>query len=865
MEIKQVWTPIPNSSQELALDSRAHHTLYSGTRGPGKALPLTTPVPTPEGFIFHGSLEEGSEVYGLNGSIIKVLETYDTEVRKTYELSFNEQSSIRASDEHLWVCSIDRGAEKTWRVLSTVGIKDRIDKGQPVWLPPRPLVEYPHKELPIHPYMLGLWVGDGSASVRYRKPSGNRTKVRKGYSVEFGTEDLETVKFAQSQNFTIKRINNGFYWMLGKESHKNALMALGLFYKKSNEKFIPEEVMTNSAKVRLAFLRGLLDSDGTPTRTGARLATTSEDLANLTVSLVKSLGGVARVNKYYPRKEYRQKLPIFNVDLNFKDIIPFKLSRKVNKYKKPERLGWFNLKVTSVKYIGYEEVSCIKVDAADSVYIAGSDYIPTHNTDVQLMRFRRKVGIGYGAFWRGIIFDREYKNLEDLIAKSKKWFPKFDDGCQFKSSKSDLKWVWPTGEELFFRVAKTKDDYWNYHGHEYPWIGWNELTKYPTSEVYDMMMSVNRTSFVPEEHPISIDKRIWDEYGLQVQVPPDHPNALTFLLPDIQLEVFSTTNPYGVGHTWVKRKFIDPAPFGQIVREKTKVFDPRTQKEIEIENTQVAIHGSWKENKYLTAQYVATLQSEKDESRKAAWYDGSWDIVAGGAISDLWRIGTHIKPRFVIPESWYLDRCFDWGSTQPFYVGWFAEANGEEACIIVGNKEYKFCPQPGSIILFHEWYGTHEIGSNEGLKMSAKAIARGIKERENYLKLNGWIKSNINPGPADNSIRDVREVDVETIEDKMAAEGIRWTQSDKSPGSRRNGLQLIRDRLEAALERDGPGFYVMAHCKGATGTLPALPRSERDPDDVDTDAEDHPYDTIRYRMLGAGKPKAPKNMKIGFI
>ena len=81
-------------------------------------------------------------------------------------------------------------------------------------------------------------------------------------------------------------------------------------------------------------------------------------------------------------------------------------------------------------------------------------------TDCQLMRFRRRVGQGYGTFWRGIIFDREYKNLEDLIVKSKRWFNLFDDGASFLQSASSLKWVWPSGEELLFRVAEKESDYW---------------------------------------------------------------------------------------------------------------------------------------------------------------------------------------------------------------------------------------------------------------------------------------------------------------------------------------------------------------------------------------------------------------------
>jgi len=73
-------------------------------------------------------------------------------------------------------------------------------------------------------------------------------------------------------------------------------------------------------------------------------------------------------------------------------------------------------------------------------------------TDAQLMAFRKHVGRGYGRFWRGVIFDREYKNLDDLISKSLRWFPQLDGPKpKFLSSTSDLKWVWETGEELLFR------------------------------------------------------------------------------------------------------------------------------------------------------------------------------------------------------------------------------------------------------------------------------------------------------------------------------------------------------------------------------------------------------------------------------
>jgi hypothetical protein len=472
-------------------------------------------------------------------------------------------------------------------------------------------------------------------------------------------------------------------------------------------------------------------------------------------------------------------------------------------------------------------------------------------TDVQLMRFRRLVGAGYGPFWRGIIFDREYKNLDDLVVKSKRMFLE-DGGCRFLSSNSDYKWVWDTGEELLFRVAKSPDDYWSYHGHEYPFVGWNELTKYPDGRLYDKMASINRSSFTPEKDtPVRPDGKY--------DTPDGKP------LPPIPLETFSTCNPHGPGHGWVKRKFIDVANDCHIVRKTITLFNPQTKEEEPVTIRQVAIRGHWRENPFLDPKYIMGLHELTDENERKAWKDGDWDINAGGAISDLWRKHVHVVPRFPIPDNWRKLRSFDWGSTHPFSVGWWAEANGET---VVWHNEHKerceITPTRGTLIRFFEWYGHEgELGTNKGTKMSAKDIARGIVLRESLLEQGGWIVGKPSPGPADNQIRNVNESETETIEKKMADEGVSWTPSDKSKGSRKIGLQVFRDRLEASIRGEDAGILFMDCCRASTALLPELPRDEKEPDDVDTSAEDHIYDEVRYTCLSAGDRTA-KVIKIQF-
>ena len=468
-------------------------------------------------------------------------------------------------------------------------------------------------------------------------------------------------------------------------------------------------------------------------------------------------------------------------------------------------------------------------------------------TDTQLMRYRRYVGIGYGAFWRGIIFDRQYKNLDDMVAKSKRWFYAFDDGAKWLSSKSDYKWVWPTGEELLFRALNHEDDYWDYHGQEFPFIGWNELTKFPTSSLYDKLQSCNRSSFRPEDYPLFINGEVYNKTGMVVFVNEKHRNAVKKLLPKIPLQTFSTSNPHGAGHNWVKERFIDAAPYGKIVRNYYDVFNPQTQKEEKIERTQVSIFGTYKENPFLTPEYVANLyqQTQNDEVLREAWLKGNWDIISGGALDGVWKLKVHIKPRFAVPASWRIDRSMDWGSSHPFSVGWWAEANGEEVQLSDGTK---FAPKPGSLIQICEWYGTKKIGTNKGVQMSATDVAKGVIEVEKHLMTTGWIKTQPFPGPADNSIGDTREIDVESIAVKMAKAGVKWTESFKSSGSRIIGLQVFRDRLKASMDNEGPGLYFMDNCRASILTLPTLPRSEKNQDDVDTLAEDHVYDMVRYRV-----------------
>ncbi len=150
--------------------------------------------------------------------------------------------------------------------------------------------------------------------------------------------------------------------------------------------------------------------------------------------------------------------------------------------------------------------------------------------------------------------------------------------------------------------------------------------------------------------------------------------------------------------------------------------------------------------------------------------------------------------------------------------------------------------------LFHiaEWYGWNGT-RNEGVRALASDVGEGVVDREEDWGLKGRVK----PGPADASIFD--EENGNNIAKDMAAKGCRWNAADKSPGSRKQGWEILRKMIRNAHPvsngvREYPGLFVFGeNCPQFLETFPVLPRDDKDLDDVNTEAEDHCGDMARYR------------------
>jgi hypothetical protein len=429
-------------------------------------------------------------------------------------------------------------------------------------------------------------------------------------------------------------------------------------------------------------------------------------------------------------------------------------------------------------------------------------------TDTLLMMFFQYVGVGFGAEWRGVIFRRTYPELQDLIEKSLKWFKLICPAATYNAS--EHVWTFPDGEKLYLRHFLKDSDYWKYHGHAYPFIAWEELCTWPSDSGYKMMMSCCRSS-----------------------------------KPGIPLMYRSTANPYGPGHNWVKSRFQLP------IAGRSKMIGPVIREEGQ---ARCAIHGELRENKvllYAQPDYPQKLKlAARNDAELKAWLHGDWNIVAGGMFDDVWNDDYNVLPNFpinLVPRSWRMSRSYDHGSSKPFSVGWWAESDGTR----FEWNGHIYGPVRGDLIRVAEWYGCSGK-PNEGLRMTGWNIGRGILEQEVEWEINGRVYR----GPADDSIFDPYDGQKSIAGDmaKSTNNLVLWNKAFKTPGSRVRGWDAMRKLLQHAHQnpdgpREEPGLFVLERCDDFRRTVPVLSRADKNLDDIDTEAEDHIADEVRYKIM----------------
>ncbi len=363
----------------------------------GRSQPLDSLLMTPNGWRKMGEIKLGDEVIGSDGKATEVIGIFPQGKKQVYRLTMTDGANVLACNEHLWQVKTmeDKRRNKPARVLETQEMLGNFRRNHQ-YRYELPLISEPldfdYKKVPLEPYALGLLLGDGCMTGK-TSPAFCTTDAELVTSLEFSLTGM---------NLKIRQKSKIDYAITKLTDHNRkcvpnlltrALIHLNLLGTYSSTKFIPETYLYNSAKVRIALLQGLLDTDGGPVTQRDRACriqytTVSEKLKDDVIFLVRSLGGVAnwRNRKAQGRKPgfangrpvpYRNDAYVLDIRLP-ENIKPFRLARKSAIYEnfgggRPMRY------IKNIEYVGEMETQCISVAAIDSLYLT-DDFILTHNT-----------------------------------------------------------------------------------------------------------------------------------------------------------------------------------------------------------------------------------------------------------------------------------------------------------------------------------------------------------------------------------------------------------------------------------------------------------------------------------------------------
>ena len=391
--------------------------------------------------------------------------------------------------------------------------------------------------------------------------------------------------------------------------------------------------------------------------------------------------------------------------------------------------------------------------------------------------------------YRGLILRKTYPELSELVDKSRRYYPAVCPGARWSEARHE--WAFPSGAKISFGAMQYPNDRFKYQGRAFDYIAFDELTHFTHAE-YAYLLSRNRASG-----------------------------------PGARVYMRATANPGGIGHNWVKARFITPAPPMQTVYETVALRLPDGREQT-ARRSRVFVPSTVFDNRVLLENdpaYAARLAALPDAEKRALLY-GDWDAFAGQVFSE-WRNdpahyadrrGTHVIEPFPVPPGWTIVRGFDFGYSRPFSVGWWA--------VDPDKRLYRV----------RELYGCTGV-PNQGVRWEPAHIAREIIRIEHD---DPNLAGRRVRGIADPSIFD--ESRGESVAQMMEREGVFF---DRADNHRIAGKMQLHHRL--AFDRAGvPGLYVFRTCAHFIRTLPALVYDRTDVEDVDTAMEDHIYDETRY-------------------
>lgn len=374
------------SLDEYTLGWQPGHLIIIGARpSVGKALTMDSDILTPSGFIKMKEVNVGTKVAGSDGNFYNVNGVFHQGKKHIYRIIFSDKSYVDSSEDHLWEVTSRNGRinrnKNEFYIRNTKYIKDHLkrenNKRNNFAINYCSPIKFNNKRfLPIHPYNLGVYIGNGYS---------NKT------TVNITTADLNIinrVKYNLNKQDSVTQYTYNEYGIKRKIRNKNtsefykSLKYLNLNNKTAGYKFIPKIYLFSSVQDRINLLQGLMDTDGEvnkPNGNSFSYCSKSEQLINDIIFLIRSLGGHASKSKKYNKKYKRYYYTLYGRFNN--GIIPFYCYNKRKFWKGNSRTKYKF--ITDIKYIGKKECQCISVDSPNNLFITNSFNI-THNTEISI-------------------------------------------------------------------------------------------------------------------------------------------------------------------------------------------------------------------------------------------------------------------------------------------------------------------------------------------------------------------------------------------------------------------------------------------------------------------------------------------------
>lgn len=365
---------------EIAQD-QGKHLCVAKARRKGYEQPYSEPVLTPTGYVPMGSLKVGDLVMNPNGSPVRIGDIVEQGTTEIYEVEFQDGRKVRCGANHLWATC--RNGKKFYIMRTVDYMKRKLKQGSPgkehypYKIPELNPLNFDERSITVDPYVLGVLLGDGYIC---------GDQVRFSTADEFIVEELQRrlpdyiIEHKEQYNYVIKSKVQGI-------NELNRQLKDLKVKVKSYNKFIPENYKFTSIENRFELIRGLMDTDGSVTNGACSFVSTSEQLIDDIVFVLRSLGIRCKKSKEIPGRNnvdfnngnYSDTRPHWELTITTEEDI-FKLPRKLENIRKNRTYNYKGIGIKAIRKTGeFEKQRCLCIDNENHLYIT-KDFIPTHNS-----------------------------------------------------------------------------------------------------------------------------------------------------------------------------------------------------------------------------------------------------------------------------------------------------------------------------------------------------------------------------------------------------------------------------------------------------------------------------------------------------